>query len=957
MSQLFISYAHNDAAEQSTRLYRDLEAAGHLVWRDNLLSPTRPFDYLIEKAIREASTIIVCVTQEVLEREDSFVRNEIAFALYLHKSIIPLKFSGADLLPISICRHTWIDFGDYTVGLEKLLDWLKKPGDSPPPATPPPPLSQRKRVLAYLQEIGQRFEIWRYNYTELAGRAEKEPSQPKVKVKPQVMQYLNTTNAVYQQRGFVESGEARTVETVNDLREVVRRGGVVLIGDPGSGKTTTLQRLAYEFAVEAAETLEKTPDEAVLLPLYVPLGAYNGGGLEKHFAAYWIPSLAADLSKQVVLLLDGLNEMPREYTSEVDAWLRAHPDARVVVSCRKLDYAALQALPLRRVDVLPLDVERIHEFIGNFFEDADRDRLFWALAGDAAELWQRWQAADLSFENFWEGEDLQSGHPAYSHTSPGQDSRYNALRAALRERGELPGLLGLVSNPFLLKITIEVFVTSGQPPANRGQLFAAFVDLLIEKRGRLSVSAAHPWIEPDVQRRALSRLAYQMQAEGMGTSVPLAWAKATWTKDHLVPDRDNLLYLAESATLLMRDTANNEIKFFHQLLQEYFAALRLGELIVEAHGRAPLPASDVWKNGQWWQRTAWEETAVLLAGMQPGVARWLIDAHPVLACRALTEGLPDSSMIDSVRAALFKAMIENAPAAARAEAGRIINRIGDPRKGIGVVVGAHGRAPLPDIEWCSVPAGPFLYGDDKKKTTIPYNYAISKYPVTNAQFQAFIDAPDGYNRREWWTDAGWEWKGERAAPDEYADPLFRLPNHPRISVRWYEAVAFCNWLTAQVHPAAWEEFVGATRRVAPTRPPNAIKGLIRLPTEQEWEKAARGSDGRVYPWGNEFDAAKCNSSVGDQPIGMTSAVGIFPAGASPCGALDMSGNVWEWCLTAYKDGNNDINRTDARVLRGGSWDNDITDNFCVAARYGNNPYSGGNYWGFRLVRSENSPGL
>ncbi|MCL4880422.1 MAG: SUMF1/EgtB/PvdO family nonheme iron enzyme [Anaerolineae bacterium] len=209
------------------------------------------------------------------------------------------------------------------------------------------------------------------------------------------------------------------------------------------------------------------------------------------------------------------------------------------------------------------------------------------------------------------------------------------------------------------------------------------------------------------------------------------------------------------------------------------------------------------------------------------------------------------------------------------------------------------------FEWCEVPAGKFLYSDDKKPLELPSFY-IAKYPITYAQFQIFIDAKDGFRESRWW-------EGLAAEADHRKQPgnqQGKIANHPRENVSWYDAIAFCRWLSAKLGGES-----------AINKPD---QWLIRLPTEQEWEKAARRKDGLVYPWGNEYKVGYANIDEskldGGKYLKQTTSVGSYPQGASPYGVLDMSGNVWEWCLTERSSGkSNDMTNSEQRVLRGGSW--------------------------------------
>lgn len=200
------------------------------------------------------------------------------------------------------------------------------------------------------------------------------------------------------------------------------------------------------------------------------------------------------------------------------------------------------------------------------------------------------------------------------------------------------------------------------------------------------------------------------------------------------------------------------------------------------------------------------------------------------------------------------------------------------------------------IAMVTIPAGEFLYGHEKERVHLP-EYRLARTPVTNAQYKAFVEAT-----------------GQRA-PDHWEGGCIPegKQDHPVLYVSWEDAQAFCKWAGC------------------------------RLPTEREWEKGARGTDGRAYPWGDKWEEGRCNSL--EAAIGDTTPVGRYPGGASPYGLLDMAGNVWEWCEDWYSS-----ERT-YKVLHGGCWGN-YWRYVRVADRNSGNPRSHNReYFGFRCAVS------
>jgi formylglycine-generating enzyme required for sulfatase activity len=303
------------------------------------------------------------------------------------------------------------------------------------------------------------------------------------------------------------------------------------------------------------------------------------------------------------------------------------------------------------------------------------------------------------------------------------------------------------------------------------------------------------------------------------------------------------------------------------------------------------------------------------------------------AAGSAAQGPAQRSQIARMRAGHLRAV-------QRVAAGNELARLGDPRF-------RSDAWYLPDdplLGFVEIPPGPFLIGSDPRQDPNAYpdefppheislpRYYIGRYPVTGRQFRAFIDQ-----------------SGHKAEND---GSLYGPPNHPVVWLGWSDALKYCEWLTARLRD--WEGT------------PEPLGTLLRregwgvtLPSEPEWEKAARGSDGRAYPWGNEPDNNRGN--FGGTGIMTTSAVGCFPEGVSPYGIEDMSGNVWEWTRSVWgpypypvdaagraERESLELREGVRRVRRGGAFFSSPRSARCTV-RLGSGPYPHGGGMGCRAV--------
>jgi formylglycine-generating enzyme required for sulfatase activity len=755
---------------------------------------------------------------------------------------------------------------------------------------------------------------------------------------------------------------------------------LVLLGDPGSGKSTFVRQLASRLAAACLGETEPLPGWGnCQLPLLITLRDLSprlsslsldglSDGEQQQLLAdavhqQWRADLellgAGDLTNRleeilaewsVVLILDGLDEVPASIRllvrRAVAAVLRAYPNLqRVIVTCRIRSYTGAAVLRDFTTHTLaPFDEEKIRNLI------------------------MAWYNAQVCLNR------LESGRAG----ERSRDLIQAALAGQLRE---------MSSNPMLLTTMAIIHQREVGLPRERVRLYAQAVQVLLnrwQKHKGLTITSELGGILNDSlkMRAVLERLGYEahriQSIQGSEADLSrgdiLALLEAPEYLGGVALASAFLDYCDQRAGLLIGRGGDDDghkprtYTFPHRTFQEYLAGChmvrgRTREIIPEYRTRA--------EEGDLWALAAQLGSEELLYNKsRPGdvldlayalcpdrEARgesewrevlWAGQIIAMLGIDAVSRDLENAGGASTYLERLLGRLVQileqgRLGAVERAEAGRVLARMGDPRPGVGLRDDG-----LPDIAWCDVVAGQFIMGSAKelamyddetpqRRVELPA-YRISHYPVTNAQYAAFVR--DGGYTEKWrgcWSEDGWKWKGERTAPDAYGG-VFDLSNHPIVNVTWYEAVAFCAWLTEQLHK---------NRDIGPDH-------VVRLPRESEWEKGARGTDGRIYPWEGKIDPNRANYD--ETGINATSAVGCFPDGVSRCGALDMSGNAWEWCATRWQEsyeGYRDelgFEGNDTRVRRGGSFTN-VEDGVSCAIRLMSSPGLRTRYIGFRIVLS------
>ena len=897
--------------------------------------------------------------KEIAELEVLYKKGQLSEAIYR----AALKGLGLDSSAVFDQKKQSVE---QQINIAKLVQVAPEPGDDP--------AGLRQ---AYLNRIYQQTRLLPLSGVDPKAASEKGIQELQLSAVYTALMTQRPEEGIEQQGRRLELREAGSAQRLSALAALNREKYLALLGDPGSGKSTFANFVALCLAGEALgdrsanlDVLraplppeERGVDEdkkpkrqpwkhGALLPVCIVLRDLAASGLpdpgkpadggtlwkfiESELGAT-LQEFASHLKKTLqkeggLILLDGLDEVPDanqrrlQVKQAVQGFVEDFPRCRFLVTSRTYAYQRQEWKldGFSEAVLSPFTAEQIERFV------------------------DRWYA-NLAAVRRMDPEDAKG--------------RAVVLKTAIERN---PRLAELAARPLLLTLMASLHAwRGGSLPEKREELYADAVDLLIDQwEGskvvldasgvplvRQESLAEYLKVDRAVIRKSLNRLAFEAHRDQ-----PQLTGTADIFQDKLVgtlievsrnPDLKpvRLVEYIHNRAGLLAARGQGVFTFPHRTFQEYMAACHLTDLNFPKEAVSLLKADP--------QR--WRE-ALLLAGAKAAhgtssavwnLAEALCYKKPL--SKAAKKGvdpecwaalLAAQTLLENEGERLVEVSEYNAPKLERirlwlwaiVEQGRLppVDR----------VLAGEALAVLGDDrdfdELVPVPGGPFAMGDDEDEDARPRHevllpaFKIGRYPVTNAQYRRFIET------------TGRMWDSEIGLSAERS-------NCPVAEMTWHDARAFCAWLTDE-----WRKHGKIM-----------ANEIVRLPTEAEWEKAARGTDGRVFPWGNDWDKDRCNAY--ESGLGRTSAVGMFPTGVSPYGCLDMAGNVWEWTSSLwgkdfmkpgfkypyrFDDGRENLEAGNEilRVLRGGSWFSGLRFARC-SCRIGFDPYDRVVVVGFRVVVS------
>ncbi len=787
---------------------------------------------------------------------------------------------------------------------------------------------------------------------------------------------LNTTTFVDKQGKPAKVNEDRfhfgddKVRPLTALEAAANEPLLVILGDPGSGKTSFINHLLWQLAERQLNPESVSlkdwphrhyfPIRVVLRELLVTLQEENSQQyikstqeqrlcqfmriikkhLQKKLDADGLSGFSSELVRlleddRCLLVFDGLDEVPKDdqfLLREVLGILAVGSKGnRIIVTCRILSYVKDTVIATyQTITLAPFSNKQINNFITYWYQALHR-------LGKPADWAQ---------------------------------TKTDNLQQAV---GRLPE--DMVSNPLLLTTLAGVHTTNVELPRQRVKLYDQAAMLMMKRWQEVRIGQKVSLFDDvglsDETRMlfALWELGYLAQKAGRDgeqmPDIPWAMAMSSFTKNlsGVVTDSKKaamklLDYIDTTSGLLSGRGQDVErvYAFPHRTFQEYFAGCYLAKR-TRSFNRT---VKELLAEGEYWRLS-----------VELGMEELLFNdgnENPALDLTySLCPGIPEPKREDDWRGVLwaghFARIIKRGPiendkqgggpqfltrlnsrlttllseeklaAHERVDAGLILGWSGDQRSGVCDF----------DIEmWVDLPGGCFTMGREKAKHDVELTpFKMSRYPITNGQYKMFIDTK-GYDDRKWWSEAGWKQRQSNkwVQPEYWDNEEFSSPNQPVIGVSWYEAEAFCSWLTGHLQSES----------------DLPQKTIVQLPTEAEWEYAARGRSDALYPWRND-DISEKYANYSKSNLGKPSAVGSYPSGQTPEGIYDLAGNVWEWCRDWYKsDYYKDSTKKDPegpddgrfRVLRGGAWYRD-PDSCSCSARIDDAPGGRWDSYGCRVV--------